>query len=80
MRESDSRERMGGKARTGTDPAIDSRLHERVLAAERERDALRDEVAALNARCRALEDGHAQVRDRIAWALDSLRNVLDGKG
>jgi hypothetical protein len=31
-------------------------------------------------RQRRLEETQAQVRDRIAWALDSLHNILEGKG
>jgi hypothetical protein len=27
-----------------------------------------------------MEKNHADVRDRIAWALDSLHNILQGKG
>jgi hypothetical protein len=31
-------------------------------------------------RIRTLEESHAKVRDRIAWSLDSLHNILEGKG
>jgi hypothetical protein len=53
---------------------------QRLAALERERDALKGELAHSRARVRQLEDCHAQVRDRITWALDSLHNILDGKG
>ena len=66
------REAKGGEA----GPA----LPERLTALERERDALKEELARSKARVRQLEDGQAQVRDRIAWALDSLHNILEGKG
>jgi hypothetical protein len=55
-------------------------LVQRLTALERERDALRGELERSRARVRQLEDCQAQVRDRIAWALDSLHNILDGKG
>jgi hypothetical protein len=54
-------------------------LHERLAALERERDALRAALAAEEARRRSLEEVHAAVRDRIAWALDSLQSILDAK-
>ena len=49
-------------------------------ALECERDALKEELEHFKARQRRLEETQAQVRDRIAWALDSLHNILDGKG
>ena len=52
----------------------------RLAALERERDALRADLQRAEARVRNLEKTQAQVRDRIAWALDSLHNILDGKG
>jgi predicted nucleic acid-binding Zn-ribbon protein len=55
-------------------------LKVRLLALERERDALRANLQRAEARVRDLEKTQAQVRDRIAWALDSLHNILDGKG
>jgi predicted nucleic acid-binding Zn-ribbon protein len=58
-----------------TDP-----LKVRLSALERERDALRADLQRAEARVRDLEKTQAQVRDRIAWALDSLHNILDGKG
>lgn len=52
----------------------------RLAALERERDALRADLQRAEARVRNLEKTQAQVRDRIAWALDSLHSILDGKG
>ena len=40
------------------------------------------EVATIErerARIRKLEEANASARDRVAWALDSLQNVLDGR-
>jgi hypothetical protein len=54
-------------------------LSERLAVLERERDALKEELDRSRARVRQLEEGQAQVRDRIAWALDSLHNILEGK-
>jgi hypothetical protein len=55
-------------------------LRAQLVMLERERDELRAELARSEARRRRLEETHAQVRDRIAWALDSLHNILGGKG
>jgi len=55
-------------------------LRERLEAVEGERDQLKEELERFKARQRRLEEAQAQVRDRIAWALDSLHNILDGKG
>jgi hypothetical protein len=55
-------------------------LAERLAAVERERDALKGELDRSRSRLRLLEESHAKVRDRIAWALDSLHNILEGKG
>ena len=54
-------------------------LAERLTALERERDALQEELERSRMRVRLLEETHAKVRDRIAWALDSLHGILDGK-
>jgi hypothetical protein len=54
-------------------------LVQRLAVLERERNALKEELEHSKARVRQLEEGQAQVRDRIAWALDSLHNILDGK-
>jgi hypothetical protein len=53
---------------------------DKLAAVERERDALRLELERSEARLEALEKAHAHVRDRIAWALDSLQNIIQGKG
>jgi hypothetical protein len=55
-------------------------LSERLAALERERDTLQQELEHSRSRVRVLEETHAKVRDRIVWALDSLHNILDGKG
>ena len=55
-------------------------LAERLAAVERERNALKEELERSRTRVRLLEETHAKVRDRIAWALDSLHNILEGKG
>lgn len=62
-----------------TPAALESVLKERLAAAERERDALRAALAREQARVHSLEDTNANARDRIAWALDSLQNILDAK-
>lgn len=55
----------------------ESTLRERLAAAERERDALRAALEREQSRVRKLEEAHAAARDRIAWALDSLQNILN---
>lgn len=55
-------------------------LAERLAAVERERNALQEELERFRSRVRSLEETQAKVRDRIAWALDSLHNILEGKG
>ena len=71
-----------GKAPSGkqTGAAANGSLRERLAAVECERDALKEELERFKARQRRLEETQAQVRDRIAWALDSLHNILEGKG
>ena len=71
-----------GKAPSGKQAAAaaNGTLRERLAAVECERDALKEELEHFKARQRQLEETQAQVRDRIAWALDSLHNILDGKG
>jgi hypothetical protein len=66
-----------GKAKA--DQSADA-LAERLATLERERDALHQELERSRSRVRLLEETHAKVCDRIAWALDSLHNILDGKG
>ena len=57
----------------------ESSLKERLAALERERDALRAALEREQARARKLEEVNAAARDRIAWALDSLQNILETK-
>lgn len=70
------------KPRRGKVPANgpDSRMPERFAALERERNTLRHALEKERARRRQLETGNAAVRDRLAWALDTLHNILSGKG
>jgi len=58
----------------------DRTVQQRLAALERERDNLRSELEQTEERLRQLEKNHADVSDRIAWALDSLHNILQGKG
>jgi hypothetical protein len=71
------------RARSARDKAKSGKsgptLMGRLAALERERDALKEELQRAQARVRQLEIGHAQVRDRISWALDSLHTILEGK-
>ena len=71
-----------GKAPSGKQAAAaaNGSLRDRLAAVEGERDALKEELERFKARQRRLEETQAQVRDRISWALDSLHNILDGKG
>jgi hypothetical protein len=62
-----------------TKPASTSSA-DRLATLERERDALRLELERSEARVEALEKAQAHVRDRLAWALDSLQNILQAKG
>lgn len=58
----------------------EAQLLARLAAVEKERDALAAEVQALQQRCRQLEDTTAHVRNRLAWAIDSVESVLQNKG
>jgi chromosome segregation ATPase len=66
-------------ARGGSLPG-NGALRERLAAVERECDALRAELERFKAQQRQLEETHAQVRDRLTWALDSLHSILASKG
>jgi hypothetical protein len=57
----------------------DSQLRQRIAVLERERDALREDLGRSQARVRTLEKSQAHVRDRLAWALDTLHSILQGK-
>ena len=50
-----------------------------LAAMARERDALKCELQRCEARVQQLENAQAQVRERIAWALDALQNILAGR-
>lgn len=67
------------RVKSKDEPARGS-LADRLAAVERERDALKDELERSKSRLRVLEENQSQVRDRIAWALDSLHSILEGKG
>jgi hypothetical protein len=70
----------GGQRNKGTTPAEEGALLQRLAAVERERDALLAALSLEQERRRKLEEMHATVRDRIAWALDSLQSILEAKG
>jgi hypothetical protein len=59
----------------GDDPALLE-----VAQLRRERDALKSEADELRKRVAELEANQAQVRNRLAWAIDSVQSVLGGKG
>lgn len=54
-------------------------MRERLAALERERDALRADLEREQARVRKLEEANAAARERVAWALDTLNDILDMK-
>jgi len=58
----------------------EAQLLARLSALENERDALAAEVQTLQQRCRQLEEATAHVRNRLAWAIDSVESVLQNKG
>jgi hypothetical protein len=68
----------GARSRAKIDFTENS-LKERLSAAERECDALRETLEREQARVRKLEEVNAAARDRIAWALDTLQNILEAK-
>jgi hypothetical protein len=75
-RSSKAKTKTKAKAKTETrDPTA-----QRLAVLERERDALRAGLDEANERLLVMEKNQADVRDRIAWALDSLHNILQGKG
>ena len=57
----------------------DASLQDRLAALERECDQLKAELERSQERQRSLEAVQAQVRDRLAWALDSLQSILQGR-
>lgn len=68
----------GGRIQADTG-AAESALRERLAALEQERDTLRVALDRERARVRKLEEMNASARDRLAWALDSLQNILETK-
>jgi hypothetical protein len=70
-----ARDRHGKTETAGSE----SSLKDRLRALERERDALRTAFEREQVRVRKLEEANASARDRVAWALDSLQNILDGR-
>ena len=73
--------RVAARGRAGREKAKapDGALRERVAALERERDALREALEREREHGRRLQQANVAARDRIAWALDTLRSVLDGR-
>ena len=67
------------RARPEKSGAPEGTLRERLSALERERDTLRDALEHEQARNRKLEQAQSAARDRVAWALDTLHNILGGK-
>jgi hypothetical protein len=57
----------------------EGKLADRLAAAESERDALRAELERERERIRKLEEANAAAHDRVTWALDTLRAILDDK-
>jgi septal ring factor EnvC (AmiA/AmiB activator) len=73
-RKSSSRLRAGAESVEAVSaPSVDEQL----AALKRECENLRQALAAAEARIRSLEDRQNEVANRIAWALDSLRNILE---
>jgi hypothetical protein len=64
------------KSRTA---APEGAVRERLAALERERDALRAELEREQARAHKLEEANTAARDRVAWALETLNDVLGTK-
>jgi hypothetical protein len=73
--------RIAARGRAGRDKAKaatpDGVQRDRVAALERERDSLRQALEEERETSRRLQQANAAARDRIAWALDTLRSVLD---
>ncbi len=65
--------------RQGCAAASEAQLLARLAALEGERDALAAEVQGLQQRCRQLEEATSHVRNRLAWAIDSVESVLQNK-
>jgi hypothetical protein len=74
-----ARVRAGDRHGKNAAAAAESNLKDRLRALERERDALRAAFEREQVRIRKLEEANASARDRVAWALDSLQNILDSR-
>ena len=72
--------RLSERSKLKTTKPAGTSSADKLAALERERDALRLELERSEARVEALEKAQAHVRDRLAWALDSLQNIIQGKG
>jgi len=70
----------GAAAAKSAPRQTEAQLEARLIALQQERDALAAEVGVLQQRCRQLEDATAHVRNRLAWAIDSVESVLQNKG
>jgi hypothetical protein len=66
----------GARALRGGEEEEGGALQLKLVAMARERDALKGELRRCEARVRQLEEAQAAARDRIAWALDALHNIL----
>jgi predicted nucleic acid-binding Zn-ribbon protein len=60
-------------------PASGGTSAETIAQLERERDALKVELAAAEARIAALQQQRTELLNRIDWAIDSLENLLEKK-
>jgi len=69
----------GARALRGREEIEGSTLQLKLEAMVRERDALKCELQRCEARVQQLEEAQAQVRERIAWALDALQSILSGR-
>jgi uncharacterized coiled-coil DUF342 family protein len=54
-------------------------IAEVIAQLEQERDALKGELKAVEARIAALEQQRTELLNRIDWAIDSLHNLLESK-
>ena len=54
-------------------------LEAKLKAVERDRDAIKAALAVAETRIKDLENHQSDVANRIAWALDSLHNLLEEK-
>lgn len=66
----------GSASAAGLADAV-QRLEARAKTLERERDSLKSELEAAQARIRRLEETRAEAVNRIDWVIDSLQNIVD---